>query len=172
MQLPKTRTYLPLTSAAEVPVGSVIDATSGKVALTSAVNNHGATKTGEFTAGSFVVRQPHGRHPKTFLLLTGGSFASCSRTRLHGPIARMDSARPHPSHRVVRQLWGSDHGGSFVTVGGGASAAVRGTVWLTEDRCDGTLIHVFKGHVVVHPAGTRRTLVLGPGQSYLARAHR
>jgi hypothetical protein len=171
VQLPRSSTFVPLATAAEVPVGSVVNAIAGKMLLTSAVNHHGGTKTGAFSGGSFQVRQPNARLPQTVLRLVGGSFAACSRTggRAVAMMARAARGRRSP-RRVVRQLWGSDHGGRFVTVGRTASAAVRGTLWLTQDRCDGTLIRVVRGRVVVHTAGHRHNVVLGPGQSYFARA--
>ena len=46
------------------------------------------------------------------------------------------------------------------------------TIWLTQDRCDGTLIRVFRGRVVVHSASRRHELLIGAGQSYFARAPR
>ena len=48
----------------------------------------------------------------------------------------------------VRRLWGDGHG-SFRTAGHYSAATVRGTRWLTEDRCDGTLTRVVRGTVEV-----------------------
>jgi hypothetical protein len=47
---------------------------------------------------------------------------------------------------------------------------VRGTIWLTEDRCDGTLTRVRRGRVVVRDFELGRKVVLTRGESYLARA--
>ncbi len=173
MELPGAHKFVALQTASSVPVGTVIDATHGKVLLTSAVDRAGGTKTGTFNGGRFVVSQANVALPATKLRLVGGSFAACSRTGAltHGPIVAR-SAKARPRHKVVRQVWGKDNGGSFVTIGRTASAAVRGTLWLTQDRCDGTLIRVFRGHVLVHAASRRHDLLLGPGQSYLARARR
>jgi ferric-dicitrate binding protein FerR (iron transport regulator) len=49
---------------------------------------------------------------------------------------------------------------------------VRGTIWLTEDRCDGTLVRVVRGRVDVRDLTRRRTVVVRAGQSYLAPARR
>jgi len=49
---------------------------------------------------------------------------------------------------------------------------VRGTRWLVEDRCDGTLTRVVRGTVRVRDFRLRRTITLRSGQSYLARATR
>jgi Ice-binding-like len=181
--LPGAHAFVVLQTASSVPVGTVIDATHGKVLLTSAVNRAGGTKAGLFTGGRFVVGQANVARPLTKLRLVGGSFAACSRTGApaHALIAARSakapivarSAKVRPKHhKVVRQLWGDDNGGKFVTIGRTASAAVRGTIWLTQDRCDGTLIRVFRGQVLVHAASRRHDVLIGAGQSYFARARR
>jgi hypothetical protein len=43
---------------------------------------------------------------------------------------------------------------------------VRGTKWLTEDRCDGTFFKVAKGVVTVRDFEKNLTKKLSPGQSY------
>jgi hypothetical protein len=47
---------------------------------------------------------------------------------------------------------------------------VRGTVWTTADRCDGTLTKVTRGKVAVRDFRRKRTIVLTRGKRYLARA--
>jgi hypothetical protein len=47
---------------------------------------------------------------------------------------------------------------------------VRGTEWVTEVRCDGTLVQVSEGVVVVRDFARRRTVPVRAGQSYFARA--
>ena len=84
----------------------------------------------------------------------GGSVASASRVRR------------------VRKLWGRDSGGRFRTHGRHSQATVRGTRWLTVDRCDGTLTRVTKGAVAVRDFRRHRTVVVRAGHAYLARAHR
>jgi hypothetical protein len=46
---------------------------------------------------------------------------------------------------------------------------VRGTRWLTEDWCAGTVTRVTQGAVSVRDLGQRRTVVVHRGQRYLAR---
>ena len=70
---------------------------------------------------------------------------------------------------VVRSLWGADHGGHFRTHGHNSVATVRGTRWLTQDRCDGTLTKVTRGAVSVHDVRAHRTVIVKAGHSYLAR---
>jgi hypothetical protein len=171
VQLPGHSRFIRLTRAAAVPVGSVVDVTHGAVVLTSAVSRTGASKSGTFRAGRFVVTQSTGPRPTTNLRLIGGNFRGCSSAGVSGdgePLAGIARVRTR-RHRVVRQLWGSDSGGSFVTIGNTASAAVRGTVWLTQDRCDGTLVRVLRGAVVVHDDVRERNVRIHRGQTYLAR---
>ena len=47
-----------------------------------------------------------------------------------------------------RRLWGNGRG-RFRTRGRYGAATVRGTKWLTDDRCDGTLVRVKRGKVAV-----------------------
>ena len=181
VELPGADRFVALQTASSIPVGTVIDATHGRVLLTSAVNRTGGTKAGMFNGGRFVVGQANVARPLTRLRLVGGSFAACARAGAVAHtliatrsatvplVARSAKARPQ-SHEVVRQLWGHDNGGKFVTIGRSASAAVRGTIWLTQDRCDGTLIRVFRGRVVVHAASRRHDRLIGAGQSYFAPA--
>ena len=47
---------------------------------------------------------------------------------------------------------------------------MRGTIWETIDRCDGTLTKVRRGVVVVRDNRKRRNITVRAGKSYLARA--
>jgi archaeosine-15-forming tRNA-guanine transglycosylase len=69
----------------------------------------------------------------------------------------------------VRRLWGRDRGGRFRTHGRHSQATVRGTRWLTVDRCDGTLTKVTRGAVSVRDFVRHRTVLVRSGHSYLAR---
>jgi hypothetical protein len=98
--------------------------------------------------------------------------AGLTTLRLSGPLAcpkRKPSASAQPKR--TRSLWG-DGTGSFATNGRYAAATVRGTIWFTQDRCDGTLIRVRVGRVEVLDRVRNRRVILGAGQSYLARARR
>jgi uncharacterized repeat protein (TIGR01451 family) len=95
----------------------------------------------------------------TTLTLVGGDFSACTQPRSL-------AAR---SQRPVQQLWGSAKG-AFTTKGRFAAATVRGTFWFIEDRCDGTLTQVEEGVVSVFDSTLKKTVTVGPGQSYLALA--
>jgi hypothetical protein len=62
--------------------------------------------------------------------------------------------------------------GRFRTQGRYSSASVRGTRWVTADRCDGTFTYVEQGEVAVYDIPRRRTIILTAGHSYLARPGR
>src|SRR5579871_1328681 len=110
---PGSTTFVPLSSAALVMVGAVVDATRGRVQLTSAGPQ--GTSTGQFYAGEFGLSQaPSGL---TNLTLAGGARCAAKAA---------GSSRPAPRKR---SLWGSAHG-NFRTTGGYASATVLGTHWL------------------------------------------
>jgi hypothetical protein len=70
---------------------------------------------------------------------------------------------------VLGKLWGSGKG-RFRTTGKYSSATVRGTIWLTQDECDGTLTRVRRGVVSVNDFKRHKTLNVKAGRSYLARA--
>jgi hypothetical protein len=99
--------------------------------------------------------------------LRGGSFARCGHASGQ-PASRQASAS---RSRKVRRLWGRDSGGRFRSHGRHSHATVRGTRWLTVDRCDGTLTRVTDGSVVVRDFRRHRNVVVRAGHSYLAKAH-
>jgi hypothetical protein len=143
---PGTSTFVPLSSATSIPLGSTIDATNGTVAVTVATPA-GGTESGDFYDGEFKLTQAkNGFAEET---LTGGSFANCPS---HARLATDASAS---AKKVVRKLWGNAHG-SFKTSGRAAAATVLGTTWLTEDLCDGTLFKAVVHNITVtslaHPA--------------------
>jgi uncharacterized repeat protein (TIGR01451 family) len=170
VELPGAATFVPLSEAENVPMGSTINATNGTVAITVALPS-GTTETGQFYDGEFIVTQ--NATGRVFETLTGGSFAGCPaprkpRKHKHAPF-ELAAAKKTPT-TVVRELWGNAHG-DFTTKGRYGSAAVSGTIWLTEDRCDGTYFKVTKDTIVVtanaHPGKHHN---LKQGQSYLVLA--
>ena len=72
---------------------------------------------------------------------------------------------------MLGKLWGNGKG-KFRTTGKYSSATVRGTIWLVEDRCDGTLTKVRRGVVSVRDIKRKKTVKVKAGHSYLARAQR
>lgn len=103
----------------------------------------------------------------TDLVLRGGRFSRCPSTR-----ARAAAVPPRDAGSRVRRLWGRDRHARFRTHGRDSVATVRGTVWATVDRCDGTLTRVKQGKVLVRDLGRKRSVLVTAGRSYLARHRR
>ena len=158
-------TFVPLSAAEQIPVGSFLDTTRGTVRLQSATNAAGKRQTGDFLSSIFQVRQSKKRSAKglTDLVLKGGSFNRCGAAR--GKRAGASASR------TVRRLR-SNARGRFRTSGRNSSATVRGTRWETIDRCDGTLTKVQRGSVVVRDFRKKKNVIVKAGKSYLARAPR
>jgi hypothetical protein len=164
IRLPGTTKFVPLKPGTRIPNGSLIDATHGTVVLP------GPGGSDVFYAGQFIVfsttelapRRAAGvqtvRRQVVELRLAGGDFRICRTTAAAGKT---------PPKKPVRSLWGKGTG-RFRTKGKYAAATVRGTFWLTQDRCDGTYVLVKQGKVEVRDFVKRKTVLLTPGKSYLA----
>jgi hypothetical protein len=99
-------------------------------------------------------------------VLKGASFRRC-RTGRRGRSA----SAAQLSRRTIRRLRANARG-RFRSRGRHSAATVRGTVWITADRCDGTLTKVRRGRVAVRDFRRKRTILVRAGKSYLARAPR
>ena len=141
-----------------IPLGSTVDATKGRVRLTSAAGG-GKTQTADFYKGQFKITQTKGKKPITQLELNGtlscGGKASAAAKK----------------KKKVRSLWG-DGKGRFRTKGRRAAATVRGTKWLTTDTCTSTKITVKRGVVQVRDFVKRKNVTVKKGHSYVARKKR
>jgi hypothetical protein len=157
VRLKGTASFVPVTARSSVPVGSELDLTKGRIQLTSTAAG-GATQTAVFYQGRAVVAQATAAAPVTTLTLSGP--LTCPK--------RKTSAAAAPK---TRSLWGNGKG-TFRTNGRYAAATVRGTFWLTQDTCQGTLVRVRTGTVSVLDRVRHRTVTVGAGKSYLARAKR
>ena len=159
--------FVPLAQARQVPVGSFLDTRKGTVEMVSATGSGTRTQSGKFNAGLFQVLQGRARRSRglTELRLKGSSFRRCRA----GAADRAGAAQV--SRRTIRRLRANARG-RFRTRGRNSSATVRGTIWTTTDRCDGTLTKVRRGKVVVRDLRRRRNITLTRGKSYLARAPR
>ena len=165
--------FLPLKGVASIPVGSVVDASQGALALQAAVNGRSAAdrrqirRTATYRAGIFAIRQKRAKRstkkrfpPSAALVSAAGAERPCQRAS--GP----------PKGIRVRSLVTTAKG-VFRTVGAAATAApAKGSTptFITTDRCDGTLTEVGRGRVAVtsKKSGKRRTV--RPGRAYLVRA--
>ena len=164
VRLPGRSGSIPLVEAADVPMGAVLDARRGEVSLTTALDRRGHVQTAAFSGGTFEMRQSGTSRGLVDIHLRGVSRRGCpTRGATRSSIATASARKK--KKRVVRRLWGRDRGGRYRTHGEDSVATVRGTRWLTEVRCDGTLTRVTEGAVAVAPKGSRRVRA---GHEYLA----
>jgi hypothetical protein len=165
VRLPGSKSFIRLAqSGQQVPTGTDVDVTQGRLTLVAAAAPMGpATKTADFYGGVFKVGQPASGNGSVDLKLDG-PLATCKT--FSG--ARAAKAKP-PKKPKSRLVWGDGHG-TFKTVGQSGSAAVTGTKWRVEDRCDGsTLVTVARGTVKVTDNARHKTVPVKAGHSYLIR---
>jgi hypothetical protein len=169
------RGFVPLKGIAAVPIGSTIDARKGQVSVTSSADfrrpssRRHSTQRGRFAAAMFKIKQARKRRrgkpkrPSTDLALQtpAGSARACA------------TRRTRPPKGIVRTLSGTVTGpakGLFRAVGAASVTTVRRGTWITTDRCNGTLTEVGVGRASVLDRARGRTVVVRPGEAYLARA--
>ncbi|MFL5895030.1 MAG: calcium-binding protein [Thermoleophilaceae bacterium] len=154
---------VPLQDTVVLPLRSVVDTVAGAVKVTSSAS---ARKTQAITLseGAFDITQTAAKLAVTQFALVGGDLTVCPAA------ARAGRARAAKA-TVIRHLWANGKG-NFRTRGRYAAASIRGTKWLTADRCDGTLIRVASGAVTVKDLVRHKTVVVKAGKSYFAAAKR
>ena len=107
----------------------------------------------------FVLRRARAAgKPVIELRLTGGDFKACAKR----------TAQSRNAGKTVRRVWAKGSG-KFRTRGRYASGTVRGTDWLTADRCDGTFVKTRQGVVAVLDLVLKKTVLVKAGRSYLAK---
>jgi hypothetical protein len=172
--------FVPLTELRKIPAGTVVNALHGTLTLTTVApggakksktkKGRAKTQTGAFGGAVFKVTQVRSGASKGLATVSiveaafkgAPTFASC---KTHKGKASATAV----SKKVLQLLHASGHG-KFRTKGRYAAATVRGTIWTTADRCDGTLIHSIKDSVSVNDLVRHKTIILRAGHSYLARA--
>jgi hypothetical protein len=142
-----------------IAFNSKVDVTGGSLLLTTDTGSVTLSGGGGVSAIFVLLRGTDKGQTVVEMRLTGGDFSVCKR-KLAG-LSQVKSP-------TVRQLWGNGTG-RFRTRGRFASATVRGTNWLTADRCDGTLTKVRAGRVEVRDLVKRKTILVPAGKSYLAK---
>jgi uncharacterized repeat protein (TIGR01451 family) len=198
LRRPGQRKFTEFTGADAIPVGSIVDASRGTVRLTSATDANGGTQTADFYGGVFRLDQRRDQ-ALTRLRLVGESFKSCRRTASGGGSAARaagvaparaaglaraaafardsgkggrdrtsSAAKKSAKKEPERHLWGSGKG-KYRTEGRYGSASVRGTVWFTQDRCNGTRVHVRRGVVAVRDFARKRTRLVRAGRTVIVR---
>ena len=159
---PGSNQFITLASGQQIPIGSIIDVTKGTIDLTTTAGAD-QTQTARFFSGVFKLTQTKTANPVTELQLFGGNFKKLCPTK------SSKKASVSRKRKLVRQLWGVGKG-SFRTKGKYASASIRGTQWLTQDRCDGTNVRVTEGSVTVRDFAKKKNVVVTAPKSYLAAA--
>ena len=138
------------------------------------------TQTADFYQGIFAVKQtlPKKKPKKPTALVTDlvmkGEIARSQCAPLKGARSAADDAKKKKKKgpkSVLGKLWGNGKG-KFRTDGKYSAATVRGTIWLVEDRCEGTFTKVTRGTVRVRDLKRKKTITVKAGHSYLARAQR
>ena len=161
IRLPGTNTFIELDGTKGIPVGATVDTKKGTVQLTSLQKKGGKPQTANFFDGIFKLGQTK---TTTDLTLTE-KLAACPK---RGAKKASAAAKKKPK---TRRLWG-DGKGAFRTRGQYSAATVRGTKWLVQDSCAGTLTRVTKGVVNVRDNVRRKTIVVRAGHRYLAKPRR
>ncbi|HEY5198864.1 MAG TPA: hypothetical protein VIJ51_17735, partial [Solirubrobacteraceae bacterium] len=158
----------PLTDARQLPVGTTFDTRRGMVELTTATQKPGSDRHGSFGGGRFRLLQSRAAGDLTELQLILDSTARrvCATATA---AARVPTRAKRALPRTDLALLHSSVKGRFETRGRYSSATVRGTVWTTADRCDGTLTIVHRGVVEVDDLARRHKVAVRAGHSYLAR---
>jgi len=152
---------VPLEQDTQIRSGDTIDVRNGRIELTTTSGQ------ASFFSGRFLVEQTGDASAFTLLTLVGGDFSSCTTTKSRST----SSNAQDPPKKQVRSLWGTGTG-KFRTKSRFSSATVRGTNWLTVDRCDGSLTVVREGLVEIYDVTLDRTVQVGAGKQYLAPARR
>jgi CSLREA domain-containing protein len=153
IKLPGSDEFFTLQQGQQVPVGSTFDTTHGRVNLQAA-----GSQKAWFYQGQFKLGQSHGKKPLSTLKLT--QKLSCKGAGKANTAAKKKKKKK-------RRLWG-DGKGKFRTKGSFSSATVRGTRWLVQDTCSGTLTVVKRGKVAVKDFVHHRTVIVKAGHRYFA----
>jgi hypothetical protein len=151
VKLPGEDGFQVLGATDQIPVGTTVDVTKGRVTLVAAGGAHAS-----FYAGVFKIGQKKGSKPLTTLKLVGK--LAC---------AKKSQASAAKKKKRKRRLWG-DGNGRFRTKGKHSAATVVGTKWLVEDRCGSTLTRVARGRVKVRDFAKKKTVVVRAGKKYVA----
>ena len=139
------------TARESIPMGSTIDAKQGRVRITA------ETRQGTAAAAGRVLRGHLPHHADAAPSSTSGSSRSWRRARA-GPPRRRHASRSRASCGA-RARAGSGPPAQY------SAATVRGTTWLVQDTCAGTLTRVTEGVVAVRDKRLKKTVLRPQGQA-------
>jgi hypothetical protein len=160
VRVPGSDQFVELDATKGFPVGTEIDARNGKIQLTSEPGQGKPVQKAIFYGGIFTIVQGNDGFVE---LKLSEELAPCSKKK-----KKASAAAKKPK---TRKLWG-DGKGKFRTRGQYSAATIRGTRWLVEDSCEGTLTTVKNGVVSVHDFSGKKTILVRGGKSYLAKPKR
>jgi hypothetical protein len=158
IKLPGKQGFKTLKVGQQIPVGTVVDTTKGRITLVTA-GSGSSTGQADFYDGIFKIGQKRRGNRLTTLTLV--EKLSCS-----GGGGKASAAK---KKKKKRRLWG-DGKGKFRTKGKHSAATVVGTRWLVADTCTTTTTTVKRGTVSVRDFVKRKTVILEKGKKYVARA--
>jgi hypothetical protein len=172
IQTPGSTGFVAANPTQDLPPGTTVDI-SGKRGL-SILNYYGRKMTflgvADRVPSRFVLISGLRRAGKAIRIkLSGGRFDKCKNTRTTQSRTIQVHSKNQPPGKPVRRLWGTGKG-RYQTTGKYASAEVRGTFWEVADYCNGTLVRVREGTVIVRDLVTHKLIVVKGGHSYFAAA--
>lgn len=157
------KNFTRLIGRESIRVGCEVDTRTGSVRLTSAKGKVG-TQSAVFRGGIFRWKQKP-KQTEVEVVLTGPRNCGATRQSLSFSPGGSDAST---SALRGRRIWGNGKG-RFKSSGSRGSGSVRGTEWLTEDRCNGTtFFRVKSGVVAVRDFAKKKTIRLKAGKSYVA----
>jgi hypothetical protein len=159
VRVPGSDQFVELDATKGFPVGTEINAKNGRIQLTSDPGQGKPVQKSIFYGGIFTITQ--GADGFVELKLSE-KLASCPKKK------KASAAAKQPQ---TRKLWG-DGKGKFRTRGQYSAATIRGTKWLVEDSCQGTLTTVANGVVSVRDFVKKKTVLVRGGKKYLAKSKR
>jgi hypothetical protein len=154
IKLPGKKGFAVLGTGQQIPVGTTVDTTHGRVTLVTAAGG-GATDQADFYDGTFKIGQSKKSKLTTLTLV---EKLSCGAGKANAAAKKKKS----------RRLWG-DGKGKFRTKGKHSAATVVGTKWLVQDTCTTTVTTVKRGTVSVRDFAKKKTVKVKAGHKYVAK---
>jgi Ca2+-binding RTX toxin-like protein len=164
LRLPGANPFVTVPRTVETPLGSTLDARKATLSVVTTSRRGGPLQKASVRGGRVTVLQPRGRSV-TQLRLVGGDLARC-----RAPGASRKKVRRQLRAHVEKHPGQTEGPAEYQVRGKHSDGSTRGTTWVTEDRCDGTMTRVIEGTVRVRDLPRHRTVIVRAGHQYLARA--
>ena len=158
---PGSSSFKALESGSQLPMGTEVDASSGSIALTSALP--GGTPDRQVRR-----RALHGPPGPRRLRRPVPARPRCQRSKAKHSLTVASAARRKPR----RRLWGADHGGRFRTHGKQQPRDRARHPLVVGDTCKGTLTKVTEGSRGRARLPKKKSMLVKAGKRYLARPRR